>query len=92
MDSELPGELPRQATHHEHARTPLQRDQEEDEGGRGLPQRDEREHLGHRGSSKEQQGMGSPTLSHDGRSQGRNTKTHNIRDIDQGQQYCVEFL
>jgi putative transposase len=38
----LPRKPPRQATHHEHARAPVQGGKEEDEGGGGIPKRGER--------------------------------------------------
>jgi Transposase, Mutator family len=50
-----------------HAGAPVQRGEEEDEGGGGLPQRDEREHLGHGDSPEEQRGVDAQALPHHGR-------------------------
>ena len=64
----LPRKPPRQAAHDEHAGASVQRGEEEDEGGRGLPQRDEREHASDGDSFEEQRGVGAQALPHDGRS------------------------
>jgi hypothetical protein len=57
-------------THDQYARAALQRGEEEDEGGRGLPERDEREHLGHGDSFEEQRGVGAQALPYDGCTRG----------------------
>src|SRR5215212_1034962 len=63
----LPRKPPCPHTHDEHARAPLSRDEEENEGGGSVPQRDECEHAGHRDSIEEHRAVGAEALPQDGR-------------------------